>query len=51
MTDGGVTGLVLVEVSLPGVGSVVPGGGAIVAVFATLPEVAVTLASTVKVKV
>ena len=36
--------------SLPGVGSVTPTGGAIAAVLATLPEVAVTLALTVKIR-
>ena len=36
--------------SLPGVGSVTPGGGAMVAVFAMLPVVAVTSAFSVKVR-
>ena len=39
-----------VSVLLPGVGSVTPAGGAMVATFATLPVVAVTLALTVKTK-
>ena len=44
----GLTVSVSVPVLLPGVGSVTPVGGATVAAFVTLPEVAVTLALTVK---
>jgi hypothetical protein len=47
----GFTEFVSVASLLPGVGSVVPGGGAIVATLATLPVVAVTFAFTVKVTV